>query len=101
MTPPNAPAVTFANVAPLPVSRAVHDGDVTLRVRRIGPEVQLSAEIHSAERDSAATVTLPRVLPGTAVRLATALLEAVTGTPVDLRAVLGDHAVPPAGEGAN
>ena len=101
MTPPNAPAVTFANVAPMPLSRAVHDGDVTVRVRRIGPEVQVSAEIHSAERDSAATIALPRILPTTAVELARALLEAVTGQPVSLAQVLDEAAPQPAGEGAN
>ena len=88
------PVVIFSGIASLPtVSRSVAEDELTLRVRRVAGQLELCAELCSADTGRACTLTLPRMQAGTAVALAKVLLEMASGHEVDVSAILeGRHA---------
>jgi len=81
-------------LVPFPVSQAVTDGDLTVRVRRIAGEVQVACEVYSFSSDSIATLTLPRMSAQTACQLARLLLEAAAGQAVAMEQGYGDGQAP-------
>ena len=91
---PQSPVVIFSGIAMLPtVSRSVAEDEVTLRVRRMTGQLELCAELRSADTGRACTLTLPRIEVCTAVALAKVLLEMASGHEVDVSALLeGQHA---------
>ena len=91
---PGQPFVVFTETARLSMPLSVQDDDLTLRVRAIGRDMQVAAELYSLEHDSCLTVTLPRMTPGAAMQLAVALLEVATGRRLDLDVFIGEDAPP-------
>ena len=80
--PPNSRPVRFAPIAAMPISSVVEDGDLVIRVRNVGKELQIVAEIYTQDREIAAAITLPSLTLNAALALAKLLVETVTGQPL-------------------
>ena len=82
--PPRAASATPVAVTQVPAVKEVNDWPLTFNVRRLGTEILVRVEVLSFEHDSAAAFVFPRIKPATAMLLAKALIEAATGTEVDI-----------------
>ena len=80
--PPASRPIRFAEITSMPISGTVEDGDMVLRVRNVGTELQVAVEVYTQDRENAATISLPTLTPNAALALAKLLVETVTGQPI-------------------